>query len=178
MVGERIRQRRKELGYSLRKLGARTNLTASFLSQVENQLCSPSLSSLQRIATALEVPMFAFLENSQPPSPVIRVNERPKLETCDPEICYELLSRNLGGQVMALFIHVQPGGRQVAERLSKPTDEVMYVVSGRLSITIENQTHALAPGDSISYEGRSLREFSALDDEELQVICCVAPPVL
>ena len=30
MLGERIRQRRKELRFSLRKLGARTGLTASF----------------------------------------------------------------------------------------------------------------------------------------------------
>jgi len=178
MVGEHIRQRRKELGYSLRQLGARTSLTASFLSQVENDQCSPSLTSLQRIATALEVPMFAFLNGAREPSPIIRANERPRLDICDAQICYELLSHNLNGQVMALLIHVQPGGRRIAERLSKPTDEVMYVVRGRLSITIEDQTYALGPGDSISYEGRSLREFAALDDEELQVICCVTPPVL
>ncbi len=178
MVGERIRQRRKELGLSLRGLGARTNLTASFLSQVENRQCSPSLSSLQRIATALEVPMFAFLDNAPPPSPIIRAAERPRLDICDAEICYELLSRNLGGQVMALLIRVQPGGRRIAERLSKPTDEVMYVLCGQLSITVEDQTYILNPGDSISYEGRLLREFSAAGAEEVQVICCVTPPVL
>ena len=178
MVGERIRQRRKELGYSLRQLGARTNLTASFLSQVENSQCSPSLSSLQRIASALETPMFAFLESERPPSPIIRADERPRLDICDPEICYELLSRDLGGQVMALMIHVQSGGKRIAERLSKPTDEVMYVLSGRLSITIDDQTYTLNRGDAISYQGRSLREFSAVDDEELQVLCCITPPAL
>lgn len=178
MVGERIRQRRKELGYSLRALGARTNLTASFLSQVENSQCSPSLSSLQRIAIALEVPMFAFLEGTQPPSPVIRAHERPKLDTCDAEICYELLSRDLNGQMMAVMINIQPGGRRIAERLSKPTDEIMYVLSGQLSITVEDETYILNPGDSISYQGRSLREFAAAGQEETRVVCCVTPPVL
>ncbi len=178
MIGERIRQRRKELGYTLRELGARTNLTASFLSQVENSQCSPSLSSLQRIATALEVPMFAFLDYTAPPSPVIRAGERPKLDTCDADICYELLSRDLGGQLMAVLIKVQPGGRRIAERLAKPTDELMYVLRGRLSITVGDQTYVLGPGDSISYEGRSLREFAALGEEELHVICCLTPPVL
>lgn len=178
MIGERIRQRRKELGYSLRELGARTNLTASFLSQVENSQCSPSLSSLQRIATALEVPMFAFLNNLEPPSPVIRAGERPRLSTCDADICYELLSRDLGGQLMGVLIKLQPGGRRIAERLAKPTDELMYVVRGRLSITVGDETYVLGPGDSISYQGRSLREFAALGDEELHVICCLTPPVL
>ncbi len=178
MVGARIRQRRTELGYSLRELGARTNLTASFLSQLENGQCSVSLASLQRIATALEVPMFALIENTPPPSPVMRAHERPRLDICDPEICYELLSRELGGQVMALMIHVQPGGRRVAERLSQPTDEIMYVLDGKMSITIDEETYTLDPGDVICYAGRSLREFSALGGEELQVICCVTPPVL
>ncbi len=178
MVGTRIRQRRNELGYSLRELGARTNLTASFLSHVENGQSSVSLASLQRIATALEVPMFAFLESSPPPSPVMRAADRTRLDISDPDICYELLSRNLGGQVMALMIHVQPGGRRIAERLSQPTDEIMYVLTGRMAITIDEETYTLDPGDSICYGGRSLREFSALGDEELQVICCVTPPVL
>ena len=109
MVGEHIRQRRKELGYSLRELGVRTNLTASFLSQVENNQSSPSLASLQRIATALEVPMFAFLNGAHQPSPIIRAGERPQLDFCDAEICYELASRNLGGQLMAILISLAAG---------------------------------------------------------------------
>ena len=54
----------------------------------------------------------------------------------------------------------------------------MYVLSGRLSITVDEETYLLDPGDTICYAGRALREFSALGDEELQVICCVTPPAL
>lgn len=178
MIGERIRQRRKELNLSLRALGSRTNLTASFLSQVENNQSSLSLASLQRIATALEVQMFALFGGDQSPSPVIRNTERPKLGICDAEICYELLSRDFDSQLMAVLIQIEPGGRRIAERLSKPTDELMYVLRGRLSIIIEEQTYTLEPGDSISYEGQSLREFAALGDHEACVICCLTPPVL
>jgi len=178
MIGARIRQRRRELGLSLRELGTRTSLTASFLSQVENNQSSPSLASLQRIATALDVPMFTFLDGERQPSPVIRANERPRLYFRDPAVGYELLSRNLGGQMMAVVIHLQPGGRRVAERLSKPTEELMHVLCGRLSITIDDQTFRLEPGDTICYRGRSLREFAALGSDETQVICCITPPVL
>lgn len=178
MVGERIRQRRKELGYSLRALGALTNLTASFLSQVENNRSSLSLASLQRIATALEVPMFAFLNGAQQLNPIVRAGERPQLDLRDADIRYELTTRNLGGQLMAVIISVQPGGRRVAEPLSKPTDELMCVLRGQLSITVDSQTYTLDPGDTISYGGRSLREFAALGNEELQVLCCLTPPVL
>jgi transcriptional regulator with XRE-family HTH domain len=70
MVGERIRQRRKKLGYSLRELGTRAGLTASFLSQIENNQCSPSLASLDRIATALEAPMYVLLDSTLPDAAV------------------------------------------------------------------------------------------------------------
>ena len=48
---------------------------------------------------------------------------------------------------------------------------------GRLTIIVDDQTYTLDPGDTISYGGRSLREFAALGDEEVQVICSVTPPV-
>ncbi|MBM4458386.1 MAG: helix-turn-helix domain-containing protein [Chloroflexi bacterium] len=178
MVGERIRQRRKELGLSLRELGVRTNLTASFLSQVENDQSSPSLASLQRIATALQAPMFAFLDGVSQSSSIIRTDERPRLSFSDSGIDYELLTHNLGGQLMAVVIRMQPGSRRIAERLSQPTEEFMHVLRGRLVITIEEQTHELAAGDTICYAGQSLKQFAALGSEEAQVICCIAPPVL
>lgn len=40
-IGERIRKRRHEQNLSLRELGERTNVSASFLSQVENDQVSP-----------------------------------------------------------------------------------------------------------------------------------------
>jgi transcriptional regulator with XRE-family HTH domain len=178
MVGERIRQRRKELGFSLRELGVRTNLTASFLSQVENDQSAPSLASLQRIATALEAPMFAFLDGVNQSSSIIRAAERPRLSFSDSGMDYELLTHNLGGQIMAVVIRMQPGCLRIAERLSQPTEEFMHVLCGRLAVTIEDQTHELAAGDTICYAGQSLKQFAALGSEETQVVCCLTPPVL
>ena len=33
-------------------------------------------------------------------------------------------------------------------------------------------------GDTIYYQGRSLREFAACDGQPVQAICCITPPVL
>ena len=63
-IGKRVRERRKELGLSLRQLGKLAGVTASFLSQVENDQVSPSLNSLQSIATALNIPMFSLLDDT------------------------------------------------------------------------------------------------------------------
>ena len=60
-LGDRVRERRQQLGLSLRDLAERSELTASFLSQVERGVTSPSIDSLRRVANALDVPVFHFL---------------------------------------------------------------------------------------------------------------------
>lgn len=176
MIGERIRQRRKELGFSLRKLGARTDLTASFLCQVEHNQSFPSITSLQRIATALDAPVISLFDGARQPSPVVRAGKRQILDFQHSDVGYELITR-ADGRVMVVIIYMRPGGRCSAEQLAEHAEGLMYVLRGRLSITVDNMVHLLDPGDTIGYAGGSLREFAAASGEELQVICCITPPV-
>ena len=71
-LGDRVRERRQQLGLSLRDLAERSELTASFLSQVERGVTSPSIDSLRRVANALDVPVFHFLLEPDRESPVVR----------------------------------------------------------------------------------------------------------
>ena len=100
-IGIQVRGRRNELGLSLRDLGKRTGLTASFLSQVENDQVSPSLNSLQRIATALNVPMFSLL-NDTPGGNVIKSNERRKITFEDSRISYDLLTSDFSLSILVI----------------------------------------------------------------------------
>jgi len=176
-IGERIRQQRKKLGLSLRALGARTNLTAGFLSQVENDQISPSLNSLQSIATALQVPMFFFL-NGTSPKLVVRSNERHKLYFPNSKIGYDLLAPEITRQMMPLLIRMDPGARRIAQPLAKPTEQWFFVLQGRLQITVGEDTHLLEQGDSIYLDGDLLREFGSASKEELVLVCCMTPPGL
>jgi len=51
-IGHHVRHLRKKAGLSVRALGARTAFSASFISQLENGLVSPSIGSMQKIAAA------------------------------------------------------------------------------------------------------------------------------
>lgn len=179
MIGARIRTRRKESGLSLRELGRRTNLTAGFLSQLENGRVMPSLNSLQRISTALEVPMFFFLDhNAASPNPVVRAGQRRRLYFSETHMGYDLLTPDLTHQMMSVLIHMEPGACRVAAPLSKPTEQWMLVLRGQLKIVVAGQTHNLETGDSIYYDGQTLDEFAAAGAEPLDVVCCITPPAL
>jgi transcriptional regulator with XRE-family HTH domain len=54
-LGTSLRYLREQHGMSLRALAERVDFSASFLSQIENGQCSPSISSMEKIANALGV---------------------------------------------------------------------------------------------------------------------------
>ncbi|MDD5367912.1 MAG: helix-turn-helix domain-containing protein [Anaerolineaceae bacterium] len=177
MIGQKIKDRRTEQDLSLRELGEITGLTAGFLSQIENGLTDPSISSLQRIATALKVPMFTFLNGGSQPEQVVRHDARKKLSFPDPHLEYELLTNDLTRQMAGFLIHLKSGESHQAQQLYKATEEMLFVLQGELEITISSNTYQLHPGDSIYYEGSQLIRFSSTGSDELIMLCTITPPV-
>jgi DNA-binding NtrC family response regulator len=61
-VGGRIRERRKDRSLTLRQLANRTGLSVSLISQIELGKSAASMSTLHKLATALQVRMTYFFE--------------------------------------------------------------------------------------------------------------------
>ncbi len=175
-IGKRINERRKEVGLSLRELGELSGLTASFLSQIENDQVSPSLNSLQSIAAALNVPMF-YLINNAPKGKIVKAHERSKIFFPDSNIGYDLLTPDFSRQMMAIFIRIKPHKKRIAMPLAKSTEQWMHIISGDMLIIIGDESYNLEPGDTIYFDGDLLKEFGSTSDDELVIICCITPPV-
>lgn len=195
-IGLRIQERRAALDLSLRELARRAELTASFLSQVERGQANASIDSLRRIAEALEVPILYFLaehpttelatveesSSSQRPAPaytpVVRVAERPRLTLPVSGVAYELLTPDLGRKMEAMCGRLAPGTGNVARRLRIPTEEFIYVLSGALLIGLDSGEYILHAGDTIYFEGQTLRQLAcASETEEAVWISIITPPV-
>jgi transcriptional regulator with XRE-family HTH domain len=177
-IGPKIREHRVAQGFSLRSLGEATGLTAAFLSQVENDQTSPSIGSLQKIATALQVPMFAFLDSDAQTEEVVRAGARKKLSFSNQSLTYEILTNSVHHKIGAFLIQLKTGSTNYAQTLYSPSEEVMYVLQGEMEIIVGDHHYRLSPGDSVFYEGAQLKSYTALGDEDLLVICAMTPPVL
>jgi len=64
-IGSKLKGARRLKGMSLRALAKRIQVSASFLCQVEQGKCEPSLETLSRISTALEVKADYFLRDEE-----------------------------------------------------------------------------------------------------------------
>jgi transcriptional regulator with XRE-family HTH domain len=79
-IGDRLRTLREEKNFTQGEVEKRTGLLRTYVSRVENGHAVPSVETLEKLARALEVPMFQiFYDDEKPPTlPII-----PKRRTAD-----------------------------------------------------------------------------------------------
>jgi len=80
IIADRLRALREEKGLSREDIENRTRLPSSYLSRVEDAQIVPPIEILEKIAQALEVPLYRLFYDSQEP---LRLPNLPKRPTSD-----------------------------------------------------------------------------------------------
>ena len=177
-LGERIRARREMAGISLRRLASQTNLPHSFISQIERDQADPSLTSLRKIADALDTPLADFFaEDETCINCIVRRNQRRKLQLPGSGITYEILNPESIDQLQVFLATMEPGFVEREEFSSHPTQECTLVLQGRLRLEIGDEEFILEQGDSAGWDGRLPHRFNSIGNEPLVVVSATSPPM-
>jgi len=70
ILSDRIRELREDKKLSQGDIEKRTGLIRSYLSRVENGHTTPSLDTLEKLAAALEIPLYVLLYDGNEPPPI------------------------------------------------------------------------------------------------------------
>jgi quercetin dioxygenase-like cupin family protein/DNA-binding XRE family transcriptional regulator len=159
-VGEHVRRLRVQTGMSLRTLARQTGFSPSFMSQVENGQVSPSISSMEKIATAVGVTLGDFFAAATGGEGglVVRVADRPALSSGWSNAEIEAL--NVPGpmaRLEAMLITLRPGGRSGKHPYAHPLEEFAFVVQGEVILTLGPQEHRMRRGDAATILPGELR---------------------
>ncbi|AQT82588.1 hypothetical protein B1R94_05680 [Mycolicibacterium litorale] len=152
MLGSRIRQARERARLSTRELAGRASVSAGFISQLENGKCGVSVGVLKRISAAVGVSAADLLSDEAPVTrPVLRAPERP-LFSCDSGLQKLLLLRPPIQQLEVYEGTFDVGGSTGPEPYAHDNaQELFYVLTGHIEISIASETHILGPRDSVEY---------------------------
>ena len=178
-LGRRIQERREQMKLSLRKLANEADVTASFLSQLERGQSNPSLKSLKAIANTLNVSIFYLLvEDGSDNHYLVRSKQGPRFSLSDPNVALETLSPGPEtDQKMLVFMgHFQAGYDHEVVPSRLPTEECIYVLQGCLKVELETASYRLDTGDSITFDGMTLRRLAVVGDQETVYLSFSTPP--
>jgi transcriptional regulator with XRE-family HTH domain len=152
-LGEKLRQLRNERNISQRDLARLAGLSPNSISLIERDETSPSVATLQSLATALNIRMSYFFEEETPSSVLhIKSGTRPKVESQG--VVIEGMGKNLPFQelepfVMTLAPHVECcGERQVVHT----GHEFIYCMQGGIEYLVDGKTYLIETGDILIFE--------------------------
>ena len=100
----------------------------------------------------------------------------PAFITKDGSEIRELLARRnsaIRNQTLA-EARLPPGGSTIPHRHLK-TEEIYYILEGRGSMQVGDETQAVGPGDAIAIPPGSLHRITNTDAVLLKFLCCCAP---
>jgi len=178
-LGADLRALRKARGMTLSTLSAKLGRSVGWLSQVERDKSEPSISDLRQIAASLGVPMSLLFAHASAPADeqgyVVRDGARRPMGSGDEGLIEELLSPDLTDDFEVIHSTFQPHSAMQQEAC-RPTQEVGYIISGRLDLTIGTRRFTVGPGDSFRCRHEPYRWANPYDEPAI-AIWVIAPPV-
>lgn len=175
-VGERLRELRQQKNLSVRALAAHSGLAINTLSMIENGKTSPSVSTLQILARALDVPIATFFERPTVEKQVVHVHckRRPIVNIDTTRL--EHLGKDLAGSAVQPFVvTLEPGSGSGRSLIVHTGHEFVYCLSGQVRYTIESETYLLEAGDSIVFESHLPHRWLNAGKEPAQIILVLIP---
>lgn len=174
-IGTKIREARIRLGLSQKELSDRIDMTPSFMSQVESNQVSPSLSSFLQIAEALGLNPTSLLQKETSHAvapwliPKTAVRESA-LERSESHILYAITSGN-GTPAYLAVLH--PGKKLDRHFIQHKRNELIYVLKGSLSVKIRDRAQIIQKGDVLHLTDSvpSAWENASEQEAELLIVC-------
>ena len=160
-------------------MASQVDLSASFLSQIEQGKASPSIENLKKIANSLDVRVSYLIEDEEvkKDTVLIRRNERDSIESIDSNTKISLLtSTDIDKQMEPIIYEIGPKGESGRESFSHPGEEFVFVLEGQLEIDINEKNYILDEGDSLYFKSTQKHKFVNPTDKMTRVLWVVTPP--
>lgn len=180
-IAGRVREFRRQRGWTVGELAGRCGLSKGMLSKIENAQASPSLATLARLSEALATPVTAFFRGLDEEHDVLYIKAGTGLEInnkgSNKGQRYQLL-----GRMRSPHDRVEPMLVTLTERseafplYQHAGSELIYMLSGRMEYGYGPARYILEPGDALQFVGEVTHGPTALIELPIQFLSIKAMP--
>jgi transcriptional regulator with XRE-family HTH domain/KaiC/GvpD/RAD55 family RecA-like ATPase len=153
-IGRKLKEVRTRRGLSQGELAKLVGVTPSTISQVEGNLIYPSLPALVKMAEVLSVDVSLFFQ-TEPLAQKMVFSPADSLSVKLPDIpgsvvaTYTLTPVGFDSKVFLYLLEIKPRQKLSRHFFGNKGEEVGYLLSGRLRMTVSNTVHKLKAGDAV-----------------------------
>ena len=175
-LGARLRNLRKERRLTQRQLADQATISVNAVSLIERDENSPSVATLQSLASALNVKMSYFFDEDVPKKVLhVRASERPSITSSGARI--EGIGERLQGQELEPFIvFLDPHSGSGDHVVVHSGHEFVYCIRGVVEYHIDREVHLLEEGDMLLFEAGLPHQWFNPSEEHTELLLILQTP--
>lgn len=178
-LGSVIRERRAGR-YSVKELSRLSGVSAGLISQIERGVGNPSITTLTRLAYALDLSISSFFESGpvtlERGLSLVTASSRKRLIMPGHSLEYQLLTPNLQGVLGMVRTMVMPQFDNRTEPFRHEGEECVHLLRGRLGIVVNGEECVMEEGDTVTYDCGLPHAWWNSTEEPAEVLAAMSPP--
>ena len=175
-LGNRLRRLRTERSISQRDLAQQAGISVNSVSLIERDEISPSVATLQSLASALKIKVSYFFDDESTDNVLhVKASERPVLASGGVQI--EGVGQRLKNQELEPFrIILNPQSGSGERQVVHPGIELVCCQAGQLEYLIDGKVYQLKMGDFLIFEATLPHTWSNPFDQKAEFLLVIQTP--
>jgi transcriptional regulator with XRE-family HTH domain len=174
-IGEKLRKLRMSNSLTQEELASRADLTKGYISQLENDGTSPSISTLKDLLDVLGVSISEFFAET-PELQVVFGEESRVVADDESGLKVELLIPGAQNRTMdPVLVTLQPG-EEMPEQPFHEGEEFGFLLTGRIELVLDAKVHPVRKNECFYFPSDHRHRVRNPGKTEAKILWVVSPP--
>lgn len=173
-LGKKIRQMRNQKNLTQEELADRCELTKGYISQLENDLNSPSIATLTDILAALGSNLSEFFREE--PEEKIVFSKSEFIEKDSDGVLWHWLIPNAQKNMMEPVLVELDEGAETTINMPHEGEEFGYVLEGKIVVVLGNTHHVCKKGEAFYYSAKKPHSILNKGKSKAKFLWISTPP--
>lgn len=177
-IGQKIKALRLENGLTQDELASRCELTKGFISQIENNLTSPSIKTLDDILEVLGTSLGEFFTDDEEENAYVFTKENFYIKV-DEELNHSIkwiVPNAQKYEMEPIIIELNPGGKSFEDE-PHVGEEFGYVLEGTVTLRVGKKRYICNEGESFYYIANKYHYLENTSNTKAKVLWVSTPPM-
>src|SRR4051812_20113805 len=181
-IGSKLRRLRLRKSMGLVELSRHTGLSPALLSKLERDVMHPTLPTLLRIAMVFSVGLeYFFNPETKPVLAIVRKKDRLRFpdspDAGKAAYYFESLDFPVSNPAFNAYLaEFEPIDASQIRPHEHPGIEFLYVVAGRLELSIGEDRHQLSGGDSVYFDSSVAHSYARIGAQRTTALVVALEP--
>lgn len=170
VIANNLKHLRTQAGLSITELAQKAGVSKGMLSQVEKGTTNPTINTIWKICTALDIPYTMLLDEAKAPQAnlVHRADIEGQASDDGHFRIYSYFPQSSKHKFELFQMELDPHSKYIALGHSQQSDEFLMILTGNLTLVLdEDNTYALKKDDTINFEATDRKHTYINDTDQI-----------